>query len=156
MSGRRICGALGAAIVLAGIAGCGSSGEHAPDLSKLPLVPGTKIELQQKVCDSGSAPYCALQLVVSNSRYHNADELFDAEHRLLLARKWSGADGEGYDHAADAPGHKLRLTYATPLEELDGIYVLGVRRTHQIALQLSSAVYDKTPALSMMLELGAS
>ncbi len=156
MTGRRISGALGAAAALA-VAGCGSSSPHVPDLRQLPLVPGARIEVQQRVCDSGSSPYCGLELVVTAAGYPNSDRLFDAEHRLLLAKRWSGGDpGSGYDHVADSPGGRLRLTYASPFDELVGTGAGGVRRSHRVQVALSYAMIDHTPALSMLLELGAS
>jgi hypothetical protein len=156
MSGRRICGALGMAVALVGLAGCGSSGPRVPDVSKLPLLPGTKIQVEQRVCDSGSNPYCGWEIVVANAGYHDADQLFAAEHQLLSSRHWTGADaGSDGSHAADSPDGKLRLIYATPFEDLYGT-ANGVRRTQQVKVALSSAVFDHTPALSMLLELGSS
>ena len=155
MSGRRISAALGAAVVVAVLAGCGNSGTHVPDVSKLPLLRGTKIVVQTRVCDSGSNPYCGWELVVANPGYANSDQLFSAEHDLLTSRHWSGADaGSDGSHAADSPDAKLRLTYATPFEDLYGTAEAGVRRTQQVKLALSKAYFDHTPALSMLLELG--
>jgi hypothetical protein len=157
MSGRRISAALGAAVVVAALAGCGNSGTHVPDVSKLPLVPGASIELQERVCDSGSNPYCGWEMVVTSTRYRDADEMFSAEHRLLGSRHWSGADaGSDGSHAAESPDGKLRVTYATPYEDLVGTEINGVRRTQQITLALSKAAFDHTPALSILLELGSS
>jgi hypothetical protein len=156
MRSRRV-GAVAAAATLLGLAGCGAVGQRTPDLSKLPLVPGARFEVQQRVCDSGAKAYCAWELVVSDTRYRNSDALFEAEHKKLLKSGWSGADGDiGNEHGADSPGHKLRLTYAPPVGDLQGIDFGWIRRTREIALALSKATFDHIPVISMMLEVGAS
>lgn len=149
-------GALGAAGALALIAGCGSGGPHTPDLAALPLVPRATVEVKQRVCDSGSNPYCAWELVVAGTGYRDSNALFEAEHRLLLSRHWSGADGDiASQHAADSPGHRLRVTYANPVDELTGTGIFGVRRSQAVQLALSNAVFAHTPVISMLLEVGA-
>ena len=75
----------------------------------------------------------------------------------MLRRHWSGADGDtSNEHAADSPGHKLRVTYAPPIGELQGIDVGGVRRSKAVALALSNAFFAHTPVISMLLEVGAA
>ena len=141
---------------LALLTGCGSGGRHTPELSALPLVSGASFQVKQQVCDSGSNPYCAWELVVAGAGYRNSNALFEAEHRLLLSRHWSGADGDiGSQHAADSPGHRLRVTYANPVDELTGTGIFGVRRSQAIQLALSNAVFAHTPVISMLLEVGA-
>ena len=141
---------------LALLTGCGAASQQTPNLTALPLVPGASIKVKQRVCDSGSNPYCAWELVVAGAGYRDSNALFEAEHRLLLSRHWSGADGDiGSQHAADAPGHRLRVTYANPVDELTGTADVGVRRTQAIQLALSNAVFTRTPVISMLLEVGA-
>jgi hypothetical protein len=138
------------------LAGCGTGGPHTPALSALPLVPGASFKVKQRVCDSGSSPYCAWELVVAAAGYRDSNALFEAEHRLLLSRHWSGADGDiATQHAADSPGHRLRVTYANPVDELTGTGIFGVRRSDAVQLALSNAVFSHTPVISMLLEVGA-
>ena len=149
-------GALGAAGTLALLAGCGSGGPHTPDLSALPLVPGSRLQVQDRVCDTGTNAYCAWELVVANPRVRDSNALFEAEHRLLLRRGWTGADGDiASQHAADSPGHRLRVTYANPVDELTGIAIFGVRRSRAVSLALSRATFTHVPVISMLLEVGA-
>ncbi len=152
--GRLVSGllALGAAL-----AGCGSDGNHTPDLAKLPLVPGTKIVAQARQCDKGSNPYCAVQIVLVGRSYKDSQDLLGIERERLVSLGWTreGADA-GNEHAADSPGHKLRVTYATALTDLTGIDEGWIKRPQAIALALSHAVFQRKPALSMMLELSTS
>jgi hypothetical protein len=155
MSGRRL-GALAAVLTAAVLAGCGNGGQHAPDLSRLPLVPGAQIKVQERVCDTGASAYCGWEVVVVDTRYRNSDQLFRAEHRHLLGHGWSGADGDiGDEHAADSPGHKLRVTYATPTGDLKGVDLGWIRRSRPVTLALSRAIFNHEPVISMLLEIGA-
>jgi hypothetical protein len=149
-------GTLGVAGAVAFITGCGTGGPQTPDLSKLPLVAGSSFQVKERVCDSGSNPYCAWQLVLADHQYRDSNALFEAEHRLLIRRHWSGADGDiATQHAADSPGHQLHVTYANPVDELTGIAIFGVRRSQTVSLALSKAIFTHTPVISMMLEVGA-
>ena len=149
-------GALALAGALVLLTGCGAGSQRTPDLSALPLVPGASFRVKQRVCDSGSNSYCAWELVVAGAGYRDSNALFEAEHRLLLSRHWSGADGDiRSQHAADSPGHRLRVTYANPVDELTGTGIFGVRRTQAIQLALTNAVFGHTSEISMLLEVGA-
>jgi predicted small lipoprotein YifL len=145
--------ALGAAL-----AGCGSSGtRHVPDLAKLPLVPGTEIVARARQCDKGNHPYCAIEIVLVGRSYKTSQDLLGVERERLVSLGWTreGADA-GNEHAADSPGHRLRVTYATALTDLTGIELGWIKRARPIAPALSRAVFQRTPALSMMLELSTS
>ncbi len=147
---------LAALALPAAIAGCGQSGSKAPDLSKLPLVPGASVVTQAKQCDQGANAYCAWELVVADHRFKSSTDLLISEHRQLISAGWSGADGDtGEQHAADSPGHKLRVTYATADGDLKGIDLGWIRRSRAVTLALSKALFDRVPTLSFMLELGA-
>ena len=138
------------------LAGCGSSDTSAPTLAKLPLAAGAKISVQVKVCDTGSRAFCAWELLVVAPKLRDSDELLRAEHRMLRSAGWSGAQGDVRDeHAADSPGHKLRVTYATPTPELIGTEVYGVHRSNALQHALSRTFFAGTPALSMLLERGS-
>jgi hypothetical protein len=136
--------------------GCGGGGTRTPDLSELPLVAGSQVNVRERICDSGASAYCGWELVVVNPRYRSSEGFFRAEHRLLLARGWSGADGDiGDEHAADSPGHRLRVTYATPTGDLQGVDLGWIRRSRPVTLALSRAIFNHQPVISVLLEIGA-
>jgi hypothetical protein len=154
MTGRR----LGVLVALAPlVGGCGAAGPtHSPDLSRLPLTPGARVVAQVRSCDHGANAFCALELVVVDSRYATSADVVAAEHAQLRRHGWTGANAEtGDEHAADSPGHKLRVTYATAFLDLVGIARGFIRRPHPISLALSRALSARASAMSVMLELGS-
>jgi hypothetical protein len=156
MTARRLRAA-GAVLVVA-LAGCGqSTAQRTPDIAKLPLVSGAQVALRVQRCDKGVNAFCGYELVVAGPRYRSADQLVKDEHRLLLGRGWTGANAEtGEQHAADSPGHKLRVTYATAYGDLKGIDLGWIKRSRKITLALSNAMFRHAPTMSMLLEVGAS
>jgi hypothetical protein len=144
--------------LLTTLAGCGGAkAQHVPTLSQLPLVPGSKIAAQARQCDRGSAVFCAIQLVVLDRRYKSSDVLARDESRQLHKLGWSLANGDtAQESAANSPGHKLRLTFATAIGDLEEIDLGLIQRPRPITLALSSSMFDRTAAMSMMLEVGAS
>lgn len=140
------------------LVGCGQGGGHSsPDLARLPLVAGARILAQAKSCDSGSNAYCAVELVIADPMYKTSDDLLKGEHDRLRAAGWSGANADtGLEHAADSPGRKLRLTYATAFGDLFGVDKHWIQRPRTITLALVRAQFDQAPALSLMLEQGVS
>jgi hypothetical protein len=140
------------------LAGCGSkSTSHGPNLAQLPLVHGASVVAQVRQCDRGANAFCAIELVVTDHRYKTSTDLVDQEHRQLHDHGWSGGTGDtGDQKAADSPGHKLRVTYATPSGDLQGVELGWIQRSHKITLALSQALFDQAPAMSLMLEVGAS
>lgn len=150
---------LGAALAsLAVIAGCGSSGaDHIPDTNALPLVSGATVVARVGQCDPGANAYCAIELVVVDQRYHSSMDLLQSEKRTLKSLGWTGTGGDAsQERAADSPGHKLRVTYATAQDELLDNELGWIQRPRTIALALSRTVFDRSPALAVMLEAGAS
>jgi hypothetical protein len=144
--------------VAAVVSGCGGSpGSRSPDLGQLPLVGGVKVVAQVRECDPGANAYCSLQLVVVGPRYRTSDDLIAGEHDWLLKHGWTGANADtGSQHAADSPGHKVRVTYATAFGDL---YSWGrgfIKRDNGIALALSHQMYAQSSAMSLMLEVGPS
>ena len=108
-------------------------------------------------CDQGSRAYCTIELVVLDSRYPSSDILAHDESHVLRKAGWSLADGDtSTETAANSPGHKLRLTYSTAADDLQQIDLGLITRPTPITHALSSAIFDQTPAMSMMLEVGAS
>ena len=138
------------------LSGCGATGPRTPDLSRLPLVPGARIALQVRVCDTGANSYCGWEVVVVAPGYRDSDLLLTLERRHLKKLGWSAATGDiGSEHAADSPGHRLRLSYATPTQDLQGVDLGFIRRSRPVTLALSRAFFEHVPTLSMLLEVGA-
>lgn len=107
-------------------------------------------------CDPGSDAYCAVDLVILGRGYHSSTELLISEHHELSAHGWTDSNADtGEESAADSPGHKLHLTYATASGDLDGIDQGWIKRPRPIALALSRSIFDGTAALSLMVEIGS-
>ncbi len=140
------------------IAGCGGSGtKHVPAVAHLPLVPGAKIVTQVRRCDPGANAYCAWELVVVAPRYQSSDVLMVAERHHLLRLGWSTANAEtGEQEAANSPGHRLRVTYATASGDLRGIDLGWIKRSQVVTMTLSRTMFEHTAAMSMLLETGPS
>jgi hypothetical protein len=108
-------------------------------------------------CDRGASGFCALALVVVDRRYGSPEDLLASEHLELRQHRWSGGQGDiGGEHAADSPGHELRVTYANPYTDLMGIDLGWIHRPRPIAVALAHAMFDQSPAMSIMLEVGTS
>ncbi|MBV9003779.1 MAG: hypothetical protein JO181_03910 [Solirubrobacterales bacterium] len=158
MTAGRLGLGLALLVTAAALAGCGQSAKsRTPDVSQLPLVQGATVVTQVRECDKGANAFCAIELVVADRRYKTSDDLLLSEHHQLLSHGWSGAGGDtGNERAADSPGHKLRLTYATATGDLQGVELGQIKRPGKIWIALSHTLLDQVPALSMMLEVGNS
>jgi hypothetical protein len=143
--------------LLVTLAGCGTgSGQHSPDVGRLPLVSGARIVAQQQKCDRGVSAFCGWELVVTAPGYGTSDDLLLSERDRLKSLGWTGASADiAGERAADSPGHKLHLTYGTAFTDLRGIDRGQIRRTRKITLTLSHAMFERTPSLSMLLEEGS-
>jgi hypothetical protein len=83
-------------------------------------------------------------------------QLIAAEQRLLYRHRWTPEDASnGDEHAAQSPGDKWRVTYATAYGDLQGIDLGWIQRSHRITTALSEALFDRSPAISVMLEVGS-
>jgi hypothetical protein len=145
--------------MLAGsLAGCGSThAQRIPTVSSLPLVSGSQIVAQVRACDGGSNAFCGIDLVVRNRGYKSSDILARDESHVLRKNGWSLSDGDiGSQSAANSPGHKLRLTYATAIGDLQQIDLSAINRPWPITYALSNSIFDRDAAMSMRLEVGAS
>jgi hypothetical protein len=158
MTARRLAQALIALATALTIAACGQSAtSRTPVLSSVPLAGGTRVVVHVRRCDRGANPYCSVQLVVVGGRSRSATELLASEHSRLAALGWTSGTGDtGLEMSADSPGHKLRLTYATASNDLQGLDLGWIQRSPKITLALSNDMFDRAPALSLMLETGSS
>jgi hypothetical protein len=143
------------ALVVA-LAGCGQSGSSSSlSLSQLPLVDGAKVVTKVGRCDRGANAFCAVQAVIVDRRFSSAGALVASEHRHLRKLGWTSAAGDnGNERAAESPGHKLRVTYATATGDLTAIDLGWIKRPRVIQATLARALFDQTPAMSVMLEAG--
>jgi hypothetical protein len=157
MTGGRL-GVLIAIAITGALAGCGAGApSRSPDLHALALPKGVRITSQARQCDRGANAYCAIELVVVDPHAATSAALVVREHALLKSRGWSGATADnGNERAADSPGHKLRVTYATAASELGNIDLGFVKRSRATALALSRALFGRSSAMAVVLEVGAS
>jgi hypothetical protein len=140
------------------LAGCGqSNSSRALSLDQLPLLPGSKIVARAQQCDKGANAYCALEAVIVDARFKNSQELVDAEHDWVHNAGWNGVTADtGNERAAESPGHRYRVTYATASGDLTGIDLGWIKRSRTIAYALSKSLFAHAPAMSILLETGES
>jgi hypothetical protein len=156
---RAVKLAIGTGGIVLVLAACGQTGPGAtPDIAHLPLAPGAKVATSTRLCDHGANAFCTIQLVVvGSSGSGGSGELMHSERKTLEQRGWSISNGDISDEkAAESPGHKLRLTYATASGDLKGIDLGWIQRSRVVALALSRAMFAHDPAISLMLETGSA
>ena len=159
--GARRLRALPALLVLAlpglALAGCGNGGAAKPlSLNEFPLIPGAKVLAQARQCDKGSDAFCAIEAVIVDKQAHSSGGLVESEHKQLHSLGWTTSAGDDGDEvAADSPGHKVRVTYATAQDDLIGLDEKWIKpRPQSVALTLAQTMFSGTPAMSIMLEVG--
>lgn len=137
------------------LAGCGG-GARRPALSSLPLAKGARIVVDTHRCNRGSNAFCAIQLVVAGPQYSSPRALVLAERDRLRAEGWIGASPyTGLELADESPHHRLRVTYATAVDDLQGVELGWIQRAWPIVAALDRSLFDRTPAMSMLLEIGS-
>lgn len=152
---RALRASAAALLTLLVLTACGGSGNHYPDVAKLPLLSGTQIVVQAHECDPGASAFCAVELVVVDKDFDTSADLLLAERAYLHAHGWTGAGGDtGDESAADSPDHKLRVTYATPGGDLKAGAFNQIKRPQAVVLGLSRAIFNRQAALSVLLEDG--
>jgi hypothetical protein len=138
------------------LAGCGSGGVRSPDQTRLPIVPGTRVVERVRQCDQGTQAYCAIEMVIADSHMQTSWQLVRAEQRALAHRHWTTEEAtNGDEHAAQSPGDKVRVTYATAYGDLQGIDLGWIQRAHGITTALTKVLFDRAAAISVMLEVGS-
>jgi hypothetical protein len=151
----RTLGLLAGALSI-GLAACGQQATtHSPTLSELPLVPGSTVVTQVHECDKGANAFCAIELVVLGPRFKSSADFVKAERDRLRRSGWSGvAPDDGQQRAAQSPGEKLRITYATAAADLLGIDLGWIKRPRPITMRLARTMFDRASAMSVLLEAG--
>jgi hypothetical protein len=150
------------AVILAAVAGmlggCGTASPgRIPSLSAIPLTGGTRIVAHETRCDRGANAYCALQLVVVGRGYSSSGALMGRERRYLKSLGWGISFAQtGPERAAESPGHKFRLVFATAAYDLQAVDLGWIQRAPAISRVLSQTMFNRQPALSLMLESGSS
>jgi hypothetical protein len=140
------------------VAGCGQSArQRRLAVDGAPLVHGARVVAQARSCDHGAHAYCSLQLVVVGSGFRNSTDLLGAEEGRLKALGWTWTAGDTpKERSADSPGHRLRLSLAIAPDDLLSWDQGQVKRRPPIADALARAMFERAPALSLMLQTGSS
>jgi hypothetical protein len=118
-------------------------------------VSGARVVTQVRECDKGANAFCAIELVVLDPRYSSSMQLVKGERNLLKRSSWSGvAPDDGRQRAAQSPGQKLRVTFATAEADLLGTELGWIKRPWPITYTLARAMFDRAPVMSILLEAG--
>jgi hypothetical protein len=155
---RRCALAALAVMACLALAGCGGTANPRPvGLGNVPLPSGTRVMTHLLSCDHGVNPYCSVQLVVVGDHYQTSTDLLTAEQDRLAKLGWTATQGpDGNEQSADSPGHGLRLNYATAYDDLLGVDSNWIQRRRPVAHALATALFDRAPAISLMLLRGSS
>jgi hypothetical protein len=126
-------------------------------LINVPLPRGATVLTHVHVCDRGANAYCAEQLVVVGPGYLTSADLLNTENHQLRKLGWTVSRGQtGKQLAAESPGHELRITYNTAYNDLLAIDSGWIQRSAPIGRALSSVLFDRSSAISLMLLRGSS
>ena len=147
-----------AALACVLLTGCGAAASgRTPPAARVPLTSGAHVLSSVLRCDRGANAFCAVQLVVADRHYRTSAAFLIGERRHLTALGWTATNADtGDEHAAESPGHSLRLTYATAALDLKDVDLGWVQRAPVIAQTMSRAMFAREAALSLMLETGSS
>ncbi|HEY2441179.1 MAG TPA: hypothetical protein VGI07_13170, partial [Solirubrobacteraceae bacterium] len=79
------------------------------------------------------------------------------ENARLKKLGWSDSRGQtGKQLAAQPPGNELRLYFNTAYNDLLALDMGWIHRSAPIGRALSAAIFDRAPAISVMLVRGSS
>jgi hypothetical protein len=140
------------------VAGCGqSSATRTLAVDGVPLVGGARVVARAHSCDRGAHAYCALQLVIVGSGFRSSVDLLTSEESRLRKLGWTSTVGDTpKERSADSPGHHLRLSYALAVDDLMSWDQGTLKRRPGIARALARTMFQRAPALSLMLQTGSS
>jgi hypothetical protein len=140
------------------VAGCGAGTNHRDlGLTNIPLPAGARIAASVRVCDRGANPYCSEQVVVVGERYPTSADLLNTENAHLKTLGWTESRGDtGKQLAVESPGHELRMTLDTAYNDLIALDTGQILRAAATGRALSAVLFDRAPAISLMLERGSS
>lgn len=156
MQGSVIRLAVAVAVAVA-VAGCAGDGPQRPSVRSVPFVAGGRVTVSAEDCDKGANAYCALDLVFVDRHFRSSQALAVGERRWLRHSGWIRVSAQtGDELAADSPRDQLRVTYASDTLDLKDIDLGWIKRPRPIALALSRAIYDGSPAISVNVVAGPS
>ena len=90
-----------------------------------------------------------------NHRFTSSGAFVASEDRLLQQLHWkSNAGDDGDEVARNSPGTTLRITFATAVDDLIGIDERWIKRSWPIEWTLAQTMFNRTPAMSILLEAG--
>lgn len=140
------------------LAGCGGASNHrSVGLKNLPLPRGAQVQERVHVCDRGANAFCSEQLVVTGSGYASSADLLNGENARLKQLGWSDNRGNtGKQLAAQSPGNEYRVYFDTAYHDLLALDMGWIHRSAPIGRALSAAIFDRAPAISVMLVRGSS
>jgi hypothetical protein len=152
---RALLAAIAGALAVAGCGQSGSSRHLAVD--GVPLVDGARVVARAHSCDRGAHAYCALQLVIVGSGFRSSTDFLTSEQSRLRKLGWTSTVGDTpKERSADSPGHRLRLSYALAADDLVSWDQGTLKRRPGIARALARTMFQRAPALSLMLQTGSS
>jgi hypothetical protein len=154
----RIRGLLATSMCALVVAGCGqSSASRHLAIDGVPLVDGTRVVARAHSCDRGAHAYCALQLVIVGAGFRSSMDLLTGEQSRLRKLGWTSTVGDTpKERSADSPGHGLRLSLGLATDDLLSWDQGQIKRRPAIARALARTMFQRAPALSLMLETGSS
>ena len=153
MDARKALAIAGVAAIA--LAGCGHA-SRTPSPVHLPLVPGSSVIVKARECNRGANPFCSVEMVVQNSSYRSPRRLLFDERDYLYHHGWRAASPDtGIELAAESPGHKWRVTYATALQDLKGVDLGWIARPPSVENALDRAVFNRVATMSVLLEVGS-
>lgn len=95
-------------------------------------------------------------MVVLGAGYASSHQLVLAERNRLHSQGWVGASPDiGDEVANESPKGKLRVTYGTAFDELKGIDLGWISRSWPVVSALDRSLFNGSPAMSVLLEVGA-
>jgi hypothetical protein len=140
------------------VAGCGqSTANRKLAADGVPLVGGARVVARAHSCDRGAHAYCALQLVIVGSGFRSSKDLLTSEQSRLRELGWTSTVGDTpKERSADSPGHRLRLSLGLAFDDLLSWDQGQIKRRSGIARALARTMFQRAPALSLMLQTGSS